>query len=160
MRALRAVRFTGVASAGLRDGVEPAVVDCEDFDGERVAQPAVSFPYRLLAVGVRNSLSARWERAYKAPRALQFVADLPKTSTGKIMRRELRKLDGRGRTSAAARYSVGAGFTGNGPSPNRAADLSSRGLKAPITRSVSEDQSGGAGTVGPFPGPGTICTIR
>ncbi len=31
--------------------------------------------------------------AYKAPRALQFVADLPKTSTGKIMRRELRKLD-------------------------------------------------------------------
>ena len=31
--------------------------------------------------------------AYKAPRAVQFVADLPKTSTGKIMRRELRKLD-------------------------------------------------------------------
>ena len=31
--------------------------------------------------------------AYRAPRALQFVADLPKTSTGKIMRRELRKLD-------------------------------------------------------------------
>jgi long-chain acyl-CoA synthetase len=31
--------------------------------------------------------------AYKAPRAIQFVADLPKTSTGKIMRRELRKLD-------------------------------------------------------------------
>ncbi len=30
---------------------------------------------------------------YKAPRAIQFVADLPKTSTGKIMRRELRKLD-------------------------------------------------------------------
>ena len=32
--------------------------------------------------------------AYKAPRAIQFVADLPKTSTGKIMRRELSKLDG------------------------------------------------------------------
>jgi long-chain acyl-CoA synthetase len=31
--------------------------------------------------------------AYKAPRAIQFVADLPKTSTGKIMRRELRNLD-------------------------------------------------------------------
>ena len=31
--------------------------------------------------------------AYKTPRAIQFVADLPKTSTGKIMRRELRKLD-------------------------------------------------------------------
>ena len=31
--------------------------------------------------------------AYKAPRALRFVADLPKTSTGKIMRRELKTLD-------------------------------------------------------------------
>jgi long-chain acyl-CoA synthetase len=31
--------------------------------------------------------------AYKTPRALQFVGDLPKTSTGKIVRRELRKLD-------------------------------------------------------------------
>ena len=31
--------------------------------------------------------------AYKVPRLIQFVADLPKTSTGKIMRRELRTLD-------------------------------------------------------------------
>jgi long-chain acyl-CoA synthetase len=31
--------------------------------------------------------------AYKVPRAVQFVPDLPKTSTGKIMRRELHKLD-------------------------------------------------------------------
>ena len=31
--------------------------------------------------------------AYKVPRAVQFVPDLPKTSTGKIMRRELRELD-------------------------------------------------------------------
>jgi long-chain acyl-CoA synthetase len=31
--------------------------------------------------------------AYKQPRAIQFIADLPKTSTGKIMRRELRKLN-------------------------------------------------------------------
>src|ERR1700683_5055511 len=31
--------------------------------------------------------------AYKVPKLVQFVADLPKTSTGKIMRRELRKLD-------------------------------------------------------------------
>ncbi len=30
--------------------------------------------------------------AYKVPRAIQFVADLPKTSSGKIMRRELKKL--------------------------------------------------------------------
>jgi long-chain acyl-CoA synthetase len=31
--------------------------------------------------------------AYKLPRSVLFVDDLPKTSTGKIMRRELRKLD-------------------------------------------------------------------
>jgi long-chain acyl-CoA synthetase len=31
--------------------------------------------------------------AYKVPRAVQFVPDLPKTSTGKIMRRELKTLD-------------------------------------------------------------------
>ena len=31
--------------------------------------------------------------AYKLPRSVQFVEDLPKTSTGMIMRRELRKLD-------------------------------------------------------------------
>ncbi len=30
---------------------------------------------------------------YKLPRSVRFVADLPKTSTGKIMRRELRTLD-------------------------------------------------------------------
>jgi len=32
--------------------------------------------------------------AYKVPRELQFVDDLPKTSTGKIMRRRLGELDG------------------------------------------------------------------
>ena len=31
--------------------------------------------------------------AYKLPRSVRFVADLPKTSTGKIMRRELRAPD-------------------------------------------------------------------
>ena len=31
--------------------------------------------------------------AYKCPRKVQFVADVPKTSTGKIMRRELYTLD-------------------------------------------------------------------
>lgn len=31
--------------------------------------------------------------AYKVPRAIQFVADLPKTSSGKIMRRQLHTLD-------------------------------------------------------------------
>jgi len=32
--------------------------------------------------------------AYKLPRSVRFVADLPKTSTGKVMRRELKTLDG------------------------------------------------------------------
>ena len=31
--------------------------------------------------------------AYKVPRSVQFVSDLPRTSTGKIMRRELKTLD-------------------------------------------------------------------
>jgi long-chain acyl-CoA synthetase len=31
--------------------------------------------------------------AYKCPRKVQFVDDVPKTSTGKIMRRELHTLD-------------------------------------------------------------------
>jgi long-chain acyl-CoA synthetase len=31
--------------------------------------------------------------AYKLPRSVRFVADLPKTSTGKVMRRQLRTLD-------------------------------------------------------------------
>jgi long-chain acyl-CoA synthetase len=31
--------------------------------------------------------------AYKLPRSVRFVADLPKTSTGKVMRRELSTLD-------------------------------------------------------------------
>ncbi len=37
--------------------------------------------------------AARSSRPIKIPRAVQFVADLPKTSTGKIMRRELKTLD-------------------------------------------------------------------
>ncbi len=32
--------------------------------------------------------------AYKLPRSVRFVPDLPKTSTGKVMRRELKNLDG------------------------------------------------------------------
>jgi long-chain acyl-CoA synthetase len=31
--------------------------------------------------------------AYKVPRSVQFVPDLPRTSTGKVMRRELKTLD-------------------------------------------------------------------
>ena len=52
----------------LRDG---AVGDAEDI---------IAFCRRELA-------------AYKVPREVQFVPDLPKTSTGKVMRRELHTLD-------------------------------------------------------------------
>jgi long-chain acyl-CoA synthetase len=38
------------------------------------------------------ALCRRELAAYKVPRTVQFVADLPKTSSGKIMRRELRRL--------------------------------------------------------------------
>jgi len=31
--------------------------------------------------------------AYKLPRSVRFVPDLPKTSTGRVMRRQLRTLD-------------------------------------------------------------------
>ena len=31
--------------------------------------------------------------AYKRPRSVRFVPDLPKTSTGKVMRRKLKSLD-------------------------------------------------------------------
>ena len=58
-------------------------------------------------------------------------------------------------------YSTGAGLTGIGPDGVRpAAALSKRGLSAPMVRSVSDTQPGGASTVGPLPGPGTMCTTR
>jgi long-chain acyl-CoA synthetase len=51
-------------------------------------------PVRARAPGQRiPDRIAKQLAAYKTPRALQFVADLSKTSIGKIMRRELRKLD-------------------------------------------------------------------
>lgn len=65
----------------------------DEFKGEVakayvVLKPgAAADPEAILAL-CREQLAA-----YKIPRAIQFVADLPKTSTGKIMRRELHKLD-------------------------------------------------------------------
>ena len=40
-----------------------------------------------------NAFCRKRLSAYKCPRSIQFVSDLPKTSTGKIMRRELHMLD-------------------------------------------------------------------
>jgi long-chain acyl-CoA synthetase len=48
-----------------------------------------------VAVSEESVLSFCRDRlaAYKVPRKVQFVADLPKTSTGKVMRRQLKTLD-------------------------------------------------------------------
>ena len=43
---------------------------------------------RYFIVGCRPHLAA-----CKRPRSVRFVPDLPKTSTGKVMRRELKTLD-------------------------------------------------------------------
>ena len=51
---------------------------------------------RVGAAGDEASILAHCREhlaAYKVPRMIQFVPDVPKTSTGKILRRELRKLD-------------------------------------------------------------------
>jgi len=55
--------------------------------------------YVVLKQGVTTEFSAviaycrQYLAAYKIPRQIQFVEDLPKTSTGKIMRRALHSLD-------------------------------------------------------------------
>jgi long-chain acyl-CoA synthetase len=51
-----------------------------------------------IEVSEQHILSFCRERlaAYKVPRKVQFVADLPKTSTGKVMRRQLKTLDNQG----------------------------------------------------------------
>jgi long-chain acyl-CoA synthetase len=53
-----------------------------------VLKPDVTATEAELIAFCRSELAA-----YKVPRAVQFVDELPKTSTGKIMRRELRRLD-------------------------------------------------------------------
>jgi long-chain acyl-CoA synthetase len=65
----------------------------DEFKGE------IAKAYVVLKPGAQGdaedilALCRRELSAYKVPRAVQFVADVPKTSTGKIMRRELRTLD-------------------------------------------------------------------
>lgn len=59
----------------------------------------VAKAYVVLKTGARPDADAiiahcrQHLAAYKVPRAVQFVDDVPKTSTGKIMRRELKTLD-------------------------------------------------------------------
>ncbi len=51
-------------------------------------RPDAKATYKEITDFCREHLAAS-----KVPREVQFVADLPKTSTGKIMRRELHTLD-------------------------------------------------------------------
>ena len=53
-----------------------------------VLKPGVTASEDELIAHCRSQLAA-----YKLPRSVLFVADLPRTSTGKVMRRELRTLD-------------------------------------------------------------------
>ena len=53
-----------------------------------VLKPGASASEQELVDHCRGELAA-----YKLPRSVIFVDDLPRTSTGKVMRRELRKLD-------------------------------------------------------------------
>jgi long-chain acyl-CoA synthetase len=53
-----------------------------------VLKPGASADAEAILALCRRELAA-----YKVPREVRFVADLPKTSTGKIMRRELKSLD-------------------------------------------------------------------
>jgi long-chain acyl-CoA synthetase len=53
-----------------------------------VVKPGASVTADELVAHCRGRLAA-----YKLPRSVAFVDDLPKTSTGKIMRRELHRLD-------------------------------------------------------------------
>ncbi len=61
-------------------------------------------PTQELAKKIRDHIKARIA-PYKVPKDIEFIAEMPKTLTGKILRRELRELE-------ATRYSLGerAGF--------------------------------------------------
>jgi benzoate-CoA ligase len=74
--------------------LECAVVGCESEHG-------LSKPYAFVVVRDRRQAGPELERdlqafvrdrlaAYKRPRAIEFVSDLPKTSTGKLQRYKLR----------------------------------------------------------------------
>jgi len=65
----------------------------DDLKGEIAKAYVVLKPGATADADAILDLCRKELAAYKVPRAVQFVADLPKTSTGKIMRRELKTLD-------------------------------------------------------------------
>jgi long-chain acyl-CoA synthetase len=80
-------------------GVHPAVAmvavgPLHDDDKGEIAKAYVVLKPDAVVTDAELIAFCRSElAAYKVPRSVQFVDDLPKTSTGKIMRRELRRLD-------------------------------------------------------------------
>lgn len=69
-------------------GSQPDEMKGETAKAYVVLKPGATADEEGIVAHCREHLAA-----YKAPRAVQFVDDVPKTSTGKIMRRELRTLD-------------------------------------------------------------------
>ncbi len=69
-------------------GGQPDAMKGEIAKAYVVLKPGAAVEVEEILALCREQLSA-----YKVPRAVQFVTDLPKTSTGKIMRRELKTLD-------------------------------------------------------------------
>jgi long-chain acyl-CoA synthetase len=69
-------------------GPVPDAVRGEQARAYVVLKPGASASEQELVDHCRGALAA-----YKLPRSVIFVEDLPRTSTGKVMRRELRKLD-------------------------------------------------------------------
>ena len=66
----------------------------DDIKGEIAKAYVVLKPGVVVAASAILELCREQLAAYKIPRAVQFVVDLPKTSTGKIVHRELKTLDG------------------------------------------------------------------
>ena len=65
----------------------------DDIKGEIAKAYVVLKPGMEIAAASILDLCRGQLAAYKVPRAVQFVDELPKTSTGKIMRRGLKTLD-------------------------------------------------------------------
>jgi long-chain acyl-CoA synthetase len=69
-------------------GSQPDAIKGETAKAYVVLKPGAAPDADAILALCRKELAA-----YKVPRTVQFVADLPKTSTGKVMRRSLKTLD-------------------------------------------------------------------